>query len=176
MADAIRELWSDPVRHLILRWNWKSAVTSAIIRGIIFFTTNLTSGLRAAAFALLTDMAFRMAFSGFYGSLTQAFRRCEPVWAATLFVMVVLPAISHGLEFVVHTLDGTPQLGRSIRASITFTVIATLFNYYAMRHGVLVVGEGRRSFLQDMKAMPRIIGGFLAAGPLALWRFAFKRS
>ena len=88
--------------------------------------------------------------------------------------MVLLPAISHAIEFVVHTLDGTPQLGRSIRASVTFTVIATLFNYYAMRRGVLVVGEGR-SFVHDMKAMPRITAGFLFAGPLALWRLAFRR-
>jgi len=175
VGDAIREIFSDPVRHLILRWNWKSALTSAIIRGIIFFTTNLTSGLRAATVALITDMAFRMAISGFYGSLTQAFRRCEPVWAATLFVMVVLPASSHAIEFIVHTLDGTPQLGRSIRVSVAFTVIATLFNYYAMRRGVLVVGEGRRSFAQDMMDMPRIIGGFLAAGPTALWKLAFGR-
>lgn len=175
IGDALRQISADPVEYLIYRWNWKSAVTSAMLRGIIFFTTNLSSGLRAATLALLSDMAFRMAISGFYGSLTQAFRRCEPAWAATLFVMFVLPASSHAIEFLVHSLRGTPQLGRSIKVSIAFTIIATLFNYYAMRRGVLVVGEGYRPFSQDLKDMPRIIGGFVAAGPLALWRLATGR-
>lgn len=170
VGGVIREICSDPVRHLIWRWNWKSAVTSALLRGIIFFITNLTSGLRAATFALLAEMALRMVISGFYGSVTQACRRCEPAWAAALFIMLAVPASSHAVEFAVHYMRGTPQLGRSITASVCFTIIATLFNYYAMRRDVLIVGEGHRSFAQDMKDMPRTIGGFLAAGPLALWR------
>ncbi|MBC7925149.1 MAG: hypothetical protein H7039_05785, partial [Bryobacteraceae bacterium] len=144
LRKAIRDICSHPFEHLILKWNWKSAVTSALMRGALFFTTNLSSGLRAATGALLAEFVYRTAISGFYGSLTQSFRKCEPVWAATLFVMIVLPLSSHAIEFTVHYLRGTPQLVRSITASICFTIVATLFNYYVMRRGVLVVGEERR--------------------------------
>jgi len=170
-------LAAHPARYLIRGWNWKSAVTSAMIRGAIFFSANLKSGLRAATSAMIADMIFRIVISGFYGSLTQAFRKCRPIWAATLFVMLVLPACLHGIEIAVHLLRGTPQLVRSITASIIFTMLATLFNYYAMRRGVLVVGAEQRPFLEDLRAMPGILGGFLVAGPVALWKLvAGKRN
>lgn len=175
VGQALRMVASDPVEYLIRRWNWKSAVTSALMRGAIFFTTNLASGLAAATGALLAEFGYRTIISGFYGSLTQAFRRCQPVWAATLFVMLALPLSSHAIEFTVHYLRQTPQLRRSVTISICFTIVATLFNYYAMRRGVLVVGEGRRSFGSDLKRMPEIIGGFLASGPLFLWRLVAGR-
>jgi hypothetical protein len=58
----------------------------------------------------------------------------------------------------------------SVKVSIGFTVLTVLFNLYAMQRGVPVVGGEHRSLLDDLAAMPRIIAGFVAAGPLALWR------
>lgn len=175
VADVLADIWSRPGEHLLRRWNWKSAVTSALIRGVLFFSTNLTSGWKAAAGAMIAEFIYRTAISGFYGSVTQSFRHAEPAWAAGLFVMVVLPLTSHTIEFAVHYFRGTPQLLPSIIASVTFTIFATMFNYYAMRRGVLVVDEGRGSMLDDFKAMPRVLGGFLLAGPAALWRVARVR-
>src|SRR5262249_50710101 len=146
VGSALRDLCANPMEHFVWRWNWKSAVTSALLRGAIFFVANLSSGLRAASGALVAEFICRTAISGFYGSATQSFRKCEPEWAGTLFVMVVLPVSSHIIEFLVHYLRGTSQLSRSIIASVSFTVIATLFNYYAMRRGVLLVGEEGQSF------------------------------
>ena len=48
--------------------------------------------------------------------------------------------------------------------------MTVLFNLYAMRHGVLVVDNSHTTLLQDLAVMPRIIAGFVAAGPLWLWR------
>jgi hypothetical protein len=39
-----------------------------------------------------------------------------------------------------------------------------------MRRGALVVGEKAASMAEDLRAMPRVIAGFLAAGPMWLWR------
>lgn len=170
VGDALRDLARHPVEHLIRRWNWKSALTSAILRGAIFFAANLSAGMRAAAGAMMAEFLFRTATTGFYGAITQAFRRAEPAWLAAVTAMVLLPLASHSLEFVIHWLRGTPNLARSIAASVVFTVLSTLFNLYAMRRGVLIVGEERKSFWEDMRAMPRIIASFLAVGPLLLWR------
>jgi hypothetical protein len=124
---------------------------------------------------MLAEFIFRSVTSGFYGSITQAFRRAEPHWLAALTAMVLLPVVSHSLEFLVHWLRGTPELGRSMAASVAFTALSTLFNLYAMRRGVLLVGEDRMSIWHDLKAMPRLLLGFIAVPPVAVWRLARNR-
>lgn len=170
VGDVFRGFARDPYEYFIRRWNWKSALTSAIIRAAIFFSANLSAGLQAATGAMAVEFCFRAATSGFYGSIAEAFRKAHPAWKALLVPMVMLPVISHSIEFTVHYLRGTPKLARSITASIIFTAISTLFNLYAMRRGIMLVGEQRKSLASDMKQLPRIIGEFLAVGPMALWR------
>jgi hypothetical protein len=53
---------------------------------------------------------------------------------------------------------------------MSFTVISTLFNYYAMRRGTMVVGANASSIGDDMRALPRVIGGFVSVLPLWIWR------
>jgi hypothetical protein len=142
------------------------------MRGGIFFTANLSEGLNAALGVLLTEFVFRTVTSGFYGAIIQAFRRAEPAWAAAIATMIILPLCNHSLEFLIHWWRGTPKLARSIIASICFTILSTLFNLYAMRKGALVVGENTGSLWWDMKQMPRLIGSFVALGPVAIYKFA----
>jgi len=174
----LEAVWADiarhPYEHLVRRWNWKSAVTSVILRAIIFFSTNLSAGLDAAYGAVITEFGYRVLLSGGIGALTQALRKCEPAWAAALSISVVLPIISHLVEFTVHFVRRTPRLGRSVGVSIAFTILSALFNLYAMRHGVLVVGRESKTLLEDLAALPRVIVGFLAAGPAALWRILHR--
>lgn len=172
LAAVFRDLLKNPVDYFLRRWNWKSAVTSAAMRGSIFFSVNLSAGLDKALGVLLTEFVFRTVTSGFYGSLIQAFRRVEPAWQAVVTTMIVLPLCNHTLELFIHWSRGTPKLAKSIVASVCFTVISTLFNLYAMRQGALVVGENTRSLWEDLKAMPRLIGSFIAIGPVSLFRFA----
>lgn len=172
VGGALRDLASHPVDYFIRRWNWKAATTSALMRGGIFFTANLSAGLNAAMGVLLTEFVFRTLTSGFYGSILQAFRRVEPAWAAAVTTMIILPACNHSLEFLIHWYRGTPKLTQSIVASVCFTIVSTLFNLYAMRRGTLVVGENTKSLWQDLKDMPGLIASFVAIGPMALYRFA----
>jgi hypothetical protein len=109
VLDVLADLLRHPWEHLIRRWNWKSALTSAIIRAGIFFSTNLTAGMRAAVGAMLAEFSYRVITSGFYGSATQAFRRAEPAWAAAAAVMILLPLASHSIEFLIHWLRGQPR-------------------------------------------------------------------
>ena len=94
----------------------------------------------------------------------------EPEWQGALAAMVLLPLSSHTLEFLIHWLRHTPNLKTSLIASLSFTVVSTLFNFYAMRRGTMVVGKGSATLGQDMRSMPRVIAGFLAWGPLWAWR------
>ncbi len=89
--------------------------------------------------------------------------------------MVLLPVCNHTMEFLVHWAHGTPKLKASILVSVGVTAVSTLFNWYAMRRGALLVAGEGDSLGRDMRRMPRIIAEFVAAGPLALWRAAFDR-
>jgi hypothetical protein len=159
-----------PVGHLIRRWNWKSALLSSLLRGMLFFSTNLAAGWHRALGALLAEFVFRSATAGFYGSITEAFRKARPAWAATATTMVLLPVVSHTLEFFVHWLRGTPKLALSMGVSIAFTAVSTAFNLYAMRHGVLIVGGGQRSLGHDLRLIPGLILSFIMAGPRTIAR------
>lgn len=170
VGDVLYGLVTSPMEHLVRRWNWKSAITSSLTRGGIFFTANLSAGFNAAVGALLTEFVFRTLTSGFYGALIQAFRRAEPAWTAAVATMIILPLCNHSLEFLVHWSRGTPKLARSIIASVCFTIISTTFNLYAMRKGALVVGDDSRSLWWDMKQMPRLILAFILVIPRALYK------
>ncbi|WP_031495649.1 hypothetical protein [Bryobacter aggregatus] len=159
-----------PWREIVLRWNWKSAVTSALIRAVIFFVANLSAGRAAAVGAMEAEFLWRFAVAGFVGSIIQSLRRAEPLWQATLITAVVLPLLNHSIEFLVHYTRGTPKLMTSILASVCFTVIAMLFNAYAMRRGAMIIGKEGRPLWRDLLDMPRLIWGFL------LWILRIQRS
>src|SRR5262245_60217070 len=114
VGDVLVQLIRHPFETLIRRWNWKSAVMSAFIRGALFFIANITAGLSAALGAMSIESAFYITTAGFYGALIQAFRRAHPAWAATFTVMVTMPAINHSLEFLLHWAGGTKKLSASI--------------------------------------------------------------
>ncbi len=171
VRDAFLGLLREPVRRLIYRWNWKSAVLSSLLRASLFFATNLTAGLPAAFAAMRTELVFRAITSGFYGALTENFRDAEPPWAAAITVMILLPIANHSIEFVVHWLRGTRNLASSILASMVLTAFSTLFNLFVMRRGALIVGEGRRSLTSDLTQMPRLIGAFC----LLLPRYCYRK-
>jgi hypothetical protein len=175
IAEALLRVVEDPVGQLLRKWNWKSALTSSLFRAPLFFFANLSAGPKAAAGAFFAELVLRSATSGFYGSLTEAIREAEPAWLAGLTAVLLMPMVNHSLELLVHWLRGTPKLLHSIVASVCFTALSTLFNLYAMRRGALIVGERRQSFAQDMRCMPRLVVGFLAAGPLAITRLLKRR-
>lgn len=156
VAGVLGWLVRHPWRAVGCRWNYKSAIFSALIRASLFFAINRRAGFEAATSAMITESVFRFATSGFYGAITQAFRRAEPPWAAMIGALVLLPAVSHSLELAVHWLRGTPELAASIVASVALTVVSTSFNLFVMRRGVLIVGEAGRSIVDDLRALPRL--------------------
>jgi glycosyltransferase involved in cell wall biosynthesis len=52
VGAALKSLALNPIDHLIRRWNWKSALLSSLLRGALFFSTNLVAGWHRALGAL----------------------------------------------------------------------------------------------------------------------------
>ena len=164
LADVVRR----PRHHLVARWNWKAAFVSGVVRGLLFLAVTRGSGVDAAGAALGVEFAYRVASTGGWSALTQAFRRATPGWAAGLVVMVAIPVAAHALELGVHLLAGTAELGRAMAASVALTVASAAFTLFAMRRGVLIVGDAdQQSFRRDLAALPGLVAGFfisIAAG------------
>lgn len=171
LRAVLQEVIRHPIHHLVRKWNYKSAIASASLRSTVFFAANLSVGFDAAVAAFTTELVLRLTTSGFYGALTQAFRRVEPARMGTVGALIVLPTTAHALELLVHRWQATPMLGLSIVLSMTLTAVTTSFNLYAMRRGALVVGErDGRSLGADLVALPGLIVSFIHAGIRAIVR------
>jgi len=175
VAGAFLHLVRNPGDLLLRRWNWKSAAMSPLFRSQIFLAVNLRAGWRAALGAMAAEFVYRSVAAGFCGALTQVFRGAQPAWAAAFTVAVLLPLVQHSVELLIHWLRGTPNLWASILASAGFTAISSVFNWYAMRKGVFVVGEGSASLGADLRRIPRILYEFVVLGPVSLWRMCLQR-
>ena len=176
VAAVLGDMVRNPARHLLSKWNWKSAVLSSGLRAAIFFSTNLVAGWHAALGAMGAELALRSVTSGFYGAFTEAFASVQPAWAAMTATMLLLPFVAHSLEFLVHSLRHTPKLGLSVAASVTFTAISTAFNLYAMQRGALTVGHGSRPLREDLGRIPSLLFAFLTAGPRIIVGHVLGRS
>jgi len=168
VGEAALNLLRHPIQTLVHRWNWKSAVLSALTRGALFFFANLSAGVSAAIGAMSIEAAFYITVAGFYGSATEAFRKARPAWLATAMMMIVMPTINHSLEFLLHWSSGTKKLTTSIIASVVFSMLSAVFNLFAMQRGAFIVGDGRQSLLDDFRQLPQIISDFLTFIPRAL--------
>jgi hypothetical protein len=149
-------------------WNWKAGLLSAVYRAPVFFFTTLRAGWRLALSAMLTETAFRVVTSGFYGAVTESIRQLQPAWLAILIVLMLAPAAVQLLELAVHLLSGTPNLKTGVFVSTTMTAVASLFNWYSMRQGALLTGRNATSFGSDLKRFPILIWGFVMAIPNAI--------
>lgn len=172
IGDALRSLWKDPGQFVRL-WNYKGAILSGIVRAPIFLATYLIGKetLRLAIAAALVQFSFRFFFAGVAGALIQSFRRVEPFWKALLAILLLIPLVSHVLEFLLQAIFGfltsTQDLtGDAILRSICFSIISALFTLFAMRRGVMIVGESEsKSLMSDLSRLPVIIFHFLAFIP-----------
>jgi len=158
----LRDFAANPLRWLVSRWNWKAALWSGLYRIPPFLGAAANEGIGAALAAGGIEFVYRAGVSGFAAAITQALRHAEPRALAVTIVLLVVPGILHFLEWLIHHFAGTPNLKTSVIISVAMTVLATLFNLYAMRQGVLLTGREGRPLLSDIVSLPRVVAGFLA--------------
>ncbi|HVP64045.1 MAG TPA: hypothetical protein VMT82_04055 [candidate division Zixibacteria bacterium] len=170
VGEALCDLMRHPGHYFVINWNWKSALLSACLRATIFLVATIKRGWLDISTAVAVEALFSACVSGIYGSFTQAMRFARPEWLSKIMFAFVLPAGLLALDYTVHYYTGMRRMLLSVIMAGTFSALSSLFNLYIMRHGALLVGREGDSLTQDMARMPRLIGGFLAAGPLWVWR------
>ncbi len=105
----------------------------------------------------------------------------SPAWLATLIITISLPLFSHTIEYITHysqehffsnvfAASENNARQKAFAISVLFSVLSALFNLFVMRHGVLLVGAGEetKSFVNDLKSIPLLIGEFVTYIPLRI--------
>jgi hypothetical protein len=161
LRDALRMMLRHPLT-LMREWNWKAAVFSALLRGLLFFFTNLHAGRARAGKAMLVELVYATVAAGIAGAVTQRLRHTVPRAATAGVVWLAIPALMLSAQALVHHAMGTPRLRASLLASFVFAAFATGFNWFAMSRGAFVTGEGR-SFARDLLLVPRLLLQFAAS-------------
>lgn len=145
---------------VVRQWNWKAAALSAAGRAPVFLVGSYSYGWDRALLAFAVEIAYRAATAGFFAAFTQAIRYRRPTWLAALLITLAVPSLSLSLDYGVHRFMNTPNLGASILVSVMISTTASLFTWYSMRHGTLLVGEEQDGFVNDLRRLPRLVLGF----------------
>ena len=178
-ANTVREAWLGLFREprlFIKYWNYKGAILSSAFRAPIFLVTYLMAreSLKLALTAAAVQLVFRFLFAGLTGYIIQSFRRVEPPWKAIVSILLVVPLVSHVLEYIVQaafvSITATNDYtDKAIVRSVCLSIFSSLFALFIMRRNVLIVGEsGSKSLFSDVKRIPMLVVEFLGFIPVEI--------
>jgi hypothetical protein len=170
VVAALSDLALHPAQTFFYSWNWKAALLSASLRAPLFFFATLRHGLKAISTAVLVEAIYSAFMSGCFGAFVQKMRNARPLWASALLIVVVLPAVVLWLDYLLHLYTGMPNLKGGMWAAASLCVLSSLFNWYLMKRGNLLVGNSARSFASDLKRMPRMVFDFVSWVPRHCYR------
>ena len=154
-----------PISVLLWRWNWKSALLSALFRAPIFFAASVGHGALLALEGAGVEALFNSVGAGLYGAFLQKLRHSKPAWLAWLVGACFVPILIQLCENAFHYAVGTSRLHRSIVISICLSALSATFNLFAMRRGTLLSGAGSETLMNDLGNMPRLIHDFILIVP-----------
>jgi hypothetical protein len=83
-------------------------------------------------------------------------------------ILVLAPAAVQLLEFLVHLFANTPNFKTGVFISTGMTALASLFNWYSMRQGMMLTGREARPFSADLNRFSALVHGFVTTIPLPL--------
>ncbi len=180
ISGVLNFLFFHPLNSIIYRWNYKAALLGAILRATFYFTVYKASkeNWLVTLTAVLVELAFRFLTSGISGAIVQAFRHASPQWLATLIITITLPIFGHSVEFFSHygqekwfsnvfAASENNARQKAFAISVLFSILSAVFNLFAMRKGVLLVGAGEetQTLWSDIKNIPQLVFEFIVFLP-----------
>jgi len=136
-----------------------------MMRVPIFAIATIRRGPEVVAGAILTETAVCAINAGWFAAIVQILRNRKPVWLVATVISVVVPVCGQVIEYAIHAWHQTPHRVAAVIVSTVLGAIASLFNWYVMKHGRLLVGGERSSFASDLRSMPVLLFRFLLLGP-----------
>jgi len=150
IGSAVGRMATQPWTVFVVHWNWKAALLSAGMRGMLFGGAMIFRGASDMRGAWI-EIALRIALGGCWGSMMQAMRRARPAWLAGTLVAVVLPTSAHTLEYALLKAGGAPNIRSGMTVSVLFSAASLVVNYSMMRRGMMLTGAGAASLGSDFR-------------------------
>ena len=151
--------------NVVRLWNWKSAVLSVMLRVHVFAVATIHHGPEVVASTILTETAVCAINAGWYAAVVQVLRNRKPVWLIATVISVIVPVSGQVIEYSIHVWHQTPNRLSAVLVSSALGAIASLFNWYAMTQGQMLVGAERSTFASDLRRIPLLLARFLLLGP-----------
>lgn len=166
----MRNEWLFPLTH----WNWKAALVTAICRAAACMAALWHSPLRSREHFGAVEAAYVLLTAGIFSAWQQQALDVKPRRLAWVITVLAIPLGSLAADSALHLwLDHGNMRALGIGAVIV-TIVSAIFHWHVMQNGALLVGEGSRSFIDDMKQMPRLAASFVT-GPVQ-WMLSRTRA
>jgi hypothetical protein len=153
----MRNAWLFPLTH----WNWKAALITAICRAGACMAALWHSPLHAREHFGAVEAAYVLLTAGIFSAWQQQALDVKPRRLAWAVVVLAIPLGSLAADSALHLwLDHGNMRALGIGGLIA-TLISAMFHWHVMQNGAMLVGESSRSFVDDLKQMPRLVATFV---------------
>lgn len=125
--------------------------------------TGERSGVAGSMGVVLVEIAYVALTSGLYAGLQQKALRVRSRLLGNGLIVCGVPWLAQALDWLVHREAGAPASARATVAVLFYATLSALFHLYVMRRGAFLTGREGRSLRNDLRRVPRLIGGFVLA-------------
>jgi hypothetical protein len=155
--------WMFPFTH----WNWKVAITTASLRGLVCMLALHHADLHARRHFGAVEAIYVLFTSGFFSALQQQALAMRPRMLAWLITVIAVPLTSLGADSLVHLWLNPVDAHALGIGALLFTLISAMFHWHMMQNGVMLVGKDSNSLTADLKQLPKVALSFLVVPRLS---------
>jgi hypothetical protein len=144
-------------------WNWKCALVSATARSLVYLAAMAQTGSQGSMRVVLVEIAYVTLTSGLYAGLQQRALRVRSRLLGNAIIVFGVPWLAQAFDWLAHRVSSTSAPPKATAAVLFYATLSALFHLYVMRHGAFLTGREGRSLRDDLRRVPRLIGGFVIA-------------
>jgi len=159
-----RRQW-DALLFPLTHWNWKAALLTAIFRAVACMVALCHATLHAREHFGAVEAAYVLATAGIFSAWQQQALDIKPRRVAWLIVVLAIPLGSLAADSALHLWLDSGNMRALGASALAFTLLSAMFHWHALQNGAMRVGAESRSFLHDMRQMPRLAVTFVT-GPV----------
>jgi len=109
---------------------------------------------------VLVEMAYVVLTSGLYAGLQQKALGVRSRVLGNAIIVLGVPWLAQAFDWLAHRAAGAPAPPKATIAVLLYATLSALFHLYVMRRGAFLTGSEGRSLRNDLRRVPRLVGGF----------------
>jgi len=153
---------SNALLFPLTHWHWKAALITAIFRAAACMAALYHAPLHAREHFGAVEAAYVLATAGVFSAWQQQALGIKPRRLAWLVVVLAVPLGSLAADSALHLwLDSGNMRALGI-AALAGTLLSSMFHWHVMSNGAMLIGDSGRSFVDDLRSMPRLAVTFIA--------------